>query len=100
MGIVGNLCGRNMEIIRDIYGRWCGFLLKGCDKRKILIMTAYQVPQRAPPGDTTLYAQQDALYRMNGIQEPKIRQQFIIDLENSSPQLPPTGMQYHHRWRL
>ena len=81
IGLVDNLTGRLLSRISDPLGRWCGFILHGRDQRKILFLLAYQVPSNSSPGDTSLEAQQDAIYRLRNIRNPNSRKLFIDDLE-------------------
>ena len=80
MGLTGPLTGRFRRSFTDKYGRWCGFVLLGKDNREIIVMTAYNVPQIAPAGDDTLYAQQMSLYLIDGEVDPHPRKLFIRDL--------------------
>ena len=45
-----------------------------------MVLTAYNVPQEIKTGDDTLHAQQTLLYMLDGIDQPKPREQFITDL--------------------
>ena len=89
VGIIGNLCGRVREQIRDDYGRWCGFTILGKDGREILVLTIYNVSQDHTSGNNTLYRQQQALYlndyNCNDITEDKAtyihpKKRFVKDL--------------------
>ena len=81
IGLVDNLTGRLLSRISDPLGRWCGFILHGKDQRKILFLIAYQVPSNSSPGDTSLEAQQDAIYRLRNIRNPNSRKLFLDALE-------------------
>ena len=80
MGITGALTGRIRERIDDKYGRWCGVRLEGRDDRKILILTAYNVPQDISQGDDTLHSQQTSMYMLDGIDNPNPRKLFVEGL--------------------
>ena len=78
VGVTGPLSGRVRKRIDDKYGRWCGFTLAGKDDREIMVLTAYNVPQEIKAGNDTLHAQQTSLYMLDGIDNPKPREQFML----------------------
>ena len=74
------LVGRIRRSIDDKYGCWCGFILLGKDNRKIVVLTAYNVPQETPADNDTIHAQQISLYLLDGEVDPNPRKIFIRDL--------------------
>ena len=80
MGIIGPLVSRVRRKIDDKYGRWCGYVLLGKDNRKILVITAYNVPQETSAGDDALHAQQTSLYLLDEEVDQNLRKLFIRDL--------------------
>ena len=80
LGITNNLVGRAKRHFSDKFGRWIRVDLLGRDGRTISIICAYQVVQFHQAGDKTAFSQQLRLLRLEGIDQPCPRQQFIRDL--------------------
>ena len=81
LGITGPMVGRIRNTLDDDLGRWTGLDLLGRDGRNLLIICAYQVPQRGgSAGAFTAYTQQASLLRLKGVNNPNPRRQFVRDL--------------------
>ena len=79
--ITNHSVGRAIDTEIDPLGRWSSIILGGKDLRKLIIITAYQVPQRTGSfGETTAYEQQRSLLRQAGKDNPNPRREFIKDL--------------------
>ena len=80
LGITNSLVGRAKQHSQDKFGRWIQVDLLGRDGRTISIICAYQVVQFHQAGDKTAFSQQLRLLRLDGIDQPCPRKQFIQDL--------------------
>jgi exonuclease III len=82
LGVTGTLVGRVKKHNADKYGRWVQVDLLGRMGRTISIICAYQVVQESGiQGDRTTYSQQVRMMRLEGIEKPDPRKQFIQDLK-------------------
>ena len=81
--------GRITDQIKDTtsQGRWSGLKLRA--PRPIAIITAYRVTQNSidQAGHKTAYAQQWAVARIQGEEQPEPRKQFITDLQREIKKL-------------
>jgi hypothetical protein len=88
--ITNNWTGRSLQSIEDTtgQGRWSGTIIRG-HWFNVAILTAYRVTQNAieQAGPTTAYAQQWAVARLQGIDRPEPRKQFIQDIKRLLKQL-------------
>ena len=57
-----------------------GLVLLGKDNREILVLTAYNIPHKAPAGDDTQHAQPTSMYLYDNIDNPNLRKLSIRDL--------------------
>ena len=84
--------GRITNCITDTsgQGRWSGFILRA--RKPIVVITAYRVPQSSIDnvGYKTAYAQQWAVARMAGEQQPEPRGQTTKDLTSAIKQWQQT----------
>jgi hypothetical protein len=82
--IINNLTGYKKETINDKkgLGRWCGFKLKGLNKKTIVVLSAYRPTVSKDVCDNTCYSQQWRILRKTSNVEPNPRENFMIDLKN------------------
>eukprot|EP00978_Attheya_sp_CCMP212_P006823 scaffold15916_cov59-Attheya_sp.AAC.1 len=87
MGVTGDFVGRVTETGQDPHGlgRWSYVRLGGTNGKQTYIITAYRVSQDSnSSGDTTAHKQQVRLLRKRGINNPKPREQWCIDMEKQT----------------
>ncbi|KAI2513931.1 hypothetical protein MHU86_315 [Fragilaria crotonensis] len=61
-------------------GRWSGLCYLGKRGKRLAILTAYRSPRQQPTGGFGFFDQQHSLLLSQGVSNPNVRKQFIIDI--------------------